>query len=432
VVLNDTAALESSESPREAIREYLKRTLPDYMVPVDVIVLQRMPVTSSGKVDRKNLPTPQKMQLSATGSYLPPSSDLEAKLVGIWQDVLKVQPIGVTDNFFDRGGHSLLVVRLLAHVEERFRREIPISAFFQKPTIRDLVVMMEEGKIAEVPPLVTIQRGGWRPPLFMVHALGGDVGFFSALAQHMGEDQPFYALQAPYPTDLKKFVSIEEMATRYVEEVCKVYSGPYHLGGYSFGSAVAFEMAQQLTRQGREVALLAFLEGGSPYLMKHLEADVELMMVAGLARDLARLASLELDLPHEQVQAMKLDEGLEFILDKLKRTKLLSERLGIPWMRRYTRGAMLRLEAIRRYSPPKYDGEITLFRSEQNEPETEKAWLALGVDVTSASLGWDPLCKRLVIQRVPGYHTTMVEEPHARVLGAKLRSAIDETNLDLN
>ncbi len=431
-VLRETIMQEAGESTRKDIREYLKRELPEYMVPVDVILLDRMPLTSNGKVDRKNLPLPLKMQPGSAGGYVAPSSDLESKLVDIWQEVLNVQPIGVTDNFFERGGHSLLVVRLLARVEEKFRREILISAFFRKPTIRDLVGMMEEGEVADVPALVSIQRGAWRTPFFMVHALGGDVGYFSCLAQHMGDDQPFYGLQAPYPTDLKEFVSIEEMAARYVEEVCKAYNGPYHLGGYSFGSVVAFEMAQQLKRQGREVGVLTLLEGGSPYQIKQLDGDLQLMTVAGLARDLARLANIDLDLPHEKVQAMKLEEALEFILEKLKRSKLLSERLGIPWMRRFSHGAILRMEAIKRYNPAVYDGVIRLFRSELNEPETEKAWLELGVDLSNPSLGWDLLStKPLVIERIPGYHVTMVEEPYAPVLAAKLRSAIDETNAEI-
>jgi thioesterase domain-containing protein/acyl carrier protein len=401
------------------------------MVPVDVMLLERMPLTSNGKVDRKVLPMPLEMQLGSTGSYVAPSTDLESKLVDIWQDVLNVRPIGVTDNFFERGGHSLLVVRLLGRVEEKFRRDITISAFFRKPTIRDLVEMMEQGEVADVPALVPIQRGGWLNPFFCVHALGGDVGYFNTLAQYMGDEQPFYALQAPYPTDLKEYVSIEDMAAHYVEEVCQAHSGPYHLGGYSFGSVVAFEMAQQLKRQGREVGVLALLEGGSPYLIKDLKANLELMTAAGLARDLARLADIELDLPHKQVQAMSLDEGLEFILEKLRRTKLLSERVGIPWMHRFLRGAMLRMEAVKKYNPVVYDGIIMLFRSEQNEPETEKAWLELGVDVLNPSLGWDLLSsKPLVIQRVPGFHVTMVEEPHAQVLGAQLRRAINETELE--
>lgn len=430
VVLVEEVGVDA-ESARGEIREYLKRELPEYMVPVDVMALERIPLTSNGKVDRKALPLPLEMQLGSTGGYVAPSSDLESKLVDIWQDVLNVRPIGVTDNFFERGGHSLLVVRLLGRVEEKFRREITISAFFRKPTIRDLVEMLEKGEVADVPSLVPIQRGGWLPPFFCVHALGGDVGYFSTLAQYLGDEQPFYALQASFPTDLKEFVSIEEMATRYVGEICRAHSGPYHLGGYSFGSVVAFEMAQQLKRQGREVGVLAMLEGGSPYMIKNLNANLELMTAAGMARDLARLADIELDLPHEQVQAMGLEEGLNFILEKLRETKLLSERVGIPWMHRFIRGAMLRMEAVKRYSPVVYDGVITLFRSEYNEPETEKAWLELGIDVRKPSLGWDLLSsKPMVIQTVPGYHVTMVEEPHARVLGAQLRRAIDATQVE--
>src|SRR5262249_19788588 len=160
---------------REDIREYLKRELPEYMVPVDVMVLDRMPLTSNGKVDRKNLPLPAQMQLGSSGSYVPPQNDLERQLVRFWENILNDRPIGVTDIFFERGGHLLLVVRLLAQVEEVYRREVSISSFFRKPTIRDLIEMVDKGDVAEVNALVCLQRGAWRPPFFVVHALGGDV-----------------------------------------------------------------------------------------------------------------------------------------------------------------------------------------------------------------------------------------------------------------
>ena len=436
VVLSETIAEELKETTREDIREYLKRELPEYMVPVDVMVLDRMPLTSNGKVDRKNLPLPAQMQLGSSGSYVPPANTFERELVKLWEEILNVRPIGVTDNFFERGGHSLLVVRLLAEVEEEYRREITISSFFRKPTIRDLIEMVDKGDVAEVDALVRIQRGAWRQPLFMVHALGGEVGYFRTLAGYMGDDQPFYALQGPYPADLKEFISIEDIARNYLEEVVAAYPGPYHLGGYSFGSPVAFEMATQLRRQGKEVGVLGFLEGGSPYMLKHVDADLRLMTVAGLARDLARLANKPFELPHDQVKEMvkqmTLEEGIEFIIQKLQKEELLSERIGVPWMRKFIRGAMLRMESTKQYSPEPYDGEITLFRSEENEPETAKMWLELGVDVVSPPLGWDLLStKPLVIENVPGYHTTMVEEPHAKVLGAKFRAVIDKASAEM-
>ncbi len=436
VVLSETIAAESKEATREDIREYLKRELPEYMVPVDVMVLDRMPLTSNGKVDRKNLPLPAQMQLGSSGSYVPPETDFEKQLVKLWEEILNVRPIGVTDNFFERGGHSLLVVRLLAHVEQIFRREITISSFFRKPTIRDLIEMIDKGDFAEVDALVCIQRGAWRAPFFVVHALGGDVGYFSTLAECMGDDQPFYGLQGTYPADLKEFISIEDIARDYVEEIVAAHPEPYHLGGYSFGSPVAFEMARQLKRQGKEVGVLALLEGISPYCIKHVDADIQLMTVAGLARDIARMSNVKFDLPHSLVKelekTMSLDEGIEFIVQKLRKENLLSERIGLPWMRRFIQGSNLRRESIKQYSPEPYDGVITLFRAEVTEPETVKMWLELGVDVLSPTLGWDRLStKPLVIEKVPGYHVTMVEEPHAKVVGAKLRAAIDRASAEM-
>jgi amino acid adenylation domain-containing protein len=436
VVLSETIAEELKEATREDIREYLKRELPEYMVPVDVMVLDRMPLTSNGKVDRKALPLPAQMQLGSSGSYVPPANEFEKELVKFWEELLNVRPIGVTDNFFQRGGHSLLVVRLLAQVEQIYRREITISSFFRRPTIRDLIEMVDQGDVAEVEALVCLQRGAWRSPFFVVHALGGDVGYFSTLAGYMGDDQPFYGLQGTYPADLKEFISIEDIARNYVEEIVAVHPGPYHLGGYSFGSPVAFEMATQLKRQGKEVGVLALLEGGSPYNIKHVDADVRLMTIAGLARDIARMSNVKFDLPHslvkELMKTMSLDEGIEFIVQKLRKDNLLSERIGIPWMRRFIHGSMLRMESIKQYSPEPYDGVITLFRAELNEPETVKAWSELGVDLLSPPLGWDRLStKPLAIENVPGYHVTMVEEPHARVVGAKLRAAIDKVSVEM-
>jgi len=432
VVLREATSHEQKEVLREEIREYLKRELPEYMVPVDVMVLEKMPLTSNGKVDRKALPLPLEMQLGQSGSYVAPSTDVEVQLVEIWQDILNVRPIGVTDNFFQRGGHSLLVVRLLARVEDQFGRELTISGFFQKPTIRDLVAALETDEVEEFPALVQIQRGGSLDPIFCVHSQGGDVGYFSRVAQYMGDEQPFYALQALAPPDLTEYVSIEEMAAHYLSEICKVRRfGPYHLGGHSFGSVIAFEMAQQLVRQGREVGLLALIGGGSPLLLKGLNSSIELMTVAGMARDIARMARVDFDLPHEEVQRLGREYGmeyaLEYILDKCKRTNLLSDKVGLPWIRRFIRGVMLQTEAVKNYQPDVYDGVITYYTATESELENEKAWESLGID-DSPTHRWEELStKPLVIRKIPGFHSTMTDEPNVQVLAEQLCLGIRES-----
>jgi thioesterase domain-containing protein/acyl carrier protein len=432
VVLREATSHEQKEVLREEIREYLKRELPEYMVPVDVMVLEKMPLTSNGKVDRKALPLPLEMQLGQSGSYVAPSTDVEVQLVEIWQDILNVRPIGVTDNFFQRGGHSLLVVRLLARVEDQFGRELTISGFFQKPTIRDLVAALETDEVEEFPALVQIQRGGSLDPIFCVHSQGGDVGYFSRVAQYMGDEQPFYALQALAPTDLTEYVSIEEMAAHYLSEICKVRRfGPYHLGGHSFGSVIAFEMAQQLVRQGREVGLLALIGGGSPLVLKGLNSSIELMTVAGMARDIARMARVDFDLPHEEVQRLGREYGmeyaLEYILDKCKRTNLLSDKVGLPWIRRFIRGVMLQTEAVKNYQPDVYDGVITYYTATESELENEKAWESLGID-DSPTHRWEELStKPLVIRKIPGFHSTMTDEPNVQVLAEQLCLGIRES-----
>ncbi|HEX8150720.1 MAG TPA: amino acid adenylation domain-containing protein [Pyrinomonadaceae bacterium] len=435
VLREDSSGDEESKKLTWAdIREYLKRELPEYMVPVDVMLLERMPLTSNGKIDRKALPLPAEVHLTAGGSYVAPGSELEARVAEMWQEILNVRPIGVTDNFFERGGHSLLVVRVLARVEQEFGRELTISEFFQQPTVRGVAQMLEREEAEEIPTLVTIQRGGHRTPIFFVHALGGDVGYYNRVAQYLGEDRPVYALQAPYPIDLAEYVSVEEMAAHYVNEICKAYPlGPYHVGGYSFGSVVAFAMAQELKRRGLEVGLLVLLEGGSPRLLKNMHGGIALMTIAGLARDLARLAGVDIDLRHEEVQKLGLERGMEVIVERLRDAKLLSDKVGIPWMRRYIRGALLRSDAVKNYEPEVYDGVITLIRATESEPESQKALMELGVDVHNPTLGWEQLTtKPLVVRRIAGFHVTMVEEPYVQELAEQLRARLGETEMELN
>src|SRR6185436_14658510 len=158
------------EAPAAAeLRDFLRGKLPEPMVPSEVMVLDRLPLTSSGKVDRRALPAPELSARRGAGPVQAPRSDVELQLVGIWEELLDLSPIGATDDFLELGGHSLLAVRLMARIEHVFGVKLPISALFEAPTVERLAALIQ-GREAPVrrSPLVRLHPGGEGRPLFVV------------------------------------------------------------------------------------------------------------------------------------------------------------------------------------------------------------------------------------------------------------------------
>lgn len=183
---------------------------------------------------------------------------MEVQLTALWQQVLGMQGIGIHDNFFDLGGHSLKAAQLFYQLELVFGKQLPLATLFQAPTIAELASVLT--KANWVPPwqsLVAIQPSGTGVPLFMVPGVGGNVLVFAKLARLLGPEQPLYGLQAR-GLDGKEapFTSVPEMAAHYVEEVRRMHpDGPYLIGGVCTGGLIGYEMARQLTALGCQVTL---------------------------------------------------------------------------------------------------------------------------------------------------------------------------------
>jgi thioesterase domain-containing protein/acyl carrier protein len=201
-------------------------------------------------------------QLEYPGTeYVPASGAVESQLVQLWESVLDKRRVGVNDNFFEIGGDSLRAARLFARIQETFHRSVPLGTLFHSPTVATLAkVISEAGSTSKC--LVTIQHGSSRPPLFCVHGQSGSLLMYRGLAQHLGADQLVYGVQPPELENKRPlFASIEDMASAYVREVELIQGdGPYFLTGYCMGGTIAFEMAQQLHRRGRNVGLVALLD----------------------------------------------------------------------------------------------------------------------------------------------------------------------------
>jgi len=247
----------------ESFRTWLGKKLPEYMIPSAFVLLEALPLTKNGKVDRSVLETTEATSLLSGDGYLAPRTELELRLAGIWQDVLCQEHIGIRDNFFDLGGHSLQAVRMATEIEKILECNLPIAVMFQAPTIEALAQWLtEEDWKPEWTALVPLQPKGSKPPLFLVHGWGGDVYAFVELAQAFPVSQPVYALQAVgLDGRLPKHTTIEQMASHYIREIRSFQpEGPYYLAGYSMGGCIAYEIAQQLDRLGQQVAFLGLLD----------------------------------------------------------------------------------------------------------------------------------------------------------------------------
>ena len=243
----------------EDLRALLRPVLPDYMVPSAFVFLDALPLTANNKIDLRSLPAPDWGAHLEKTLHEGPRNSLETQVMALWQQVLGVQDLGIHDNFFDRGGHSLKAAQLFFLLEAVFGKQLPLATLFQAPTIAELAGILSQQQWS--PPwqsLVAIQPVGTRPPLFIVPGVGGNVLIFAKLAKQLGVDQPVYGLQARGLDGREQpFTSVTEMATHYVGEIQQVQPrGPYTLAGACTGGLIAYEMAQQLVAQGHHAVVL--------------------------------------------------------------------------------------------------------------------------------------------------------------------------------
>ncbi|MEU0939228.1 amino acid adenylation domain-containing protein [Embleya sp. NPDC005971] len=293
-----------------ALREYAAATLPTHMVPSAVVVLDRLPLTANGKLDRKALPRPEHTAASTAGRA--PRGPREERLCALIADVLGVPSVGVHDNFFDLGGHSLLAVRLAGRIRSALGADVGIGTIFQAPTAAGLDAALEATERADaLDVLLALRPAGSaaadreRAPLFCVHPAGGLSWCYAGLIRNLPAEMPLYGLQAqgvgPATAGEPLPETLEELAAHYVDRLREVHGdGPYRLLGWSTGGIIAHAMATRLQESGHEVELLAILDAYPaegfrelpvPDLAEALEA---LLTMGGYGPEILAGAPLEL------------------------------------------------------------------------------------------------------------------------------------------
>jgi thioesterase domain-containing protein len=247
------------------LQDAIRVRLPEYMVPSVILELKQLPLSANGKINRRLLPAPDPSVLERS-SLVPPRDELETKLVGIWQKVLGVNEIGMRDDFFDLGGHSLMGALVLMEVERVTGKKLPLSSLFRGGTIELLARLIREHDEAWDPVLMRIQNGeSNRLPFFAIVPPGEESLGYAMLARHMGPEQTVYKIQGHSPvTRSKRPYSEQEMRALTDEYVAAIRSaqphGPYCLGGLCGGTHIAEQIVLKLEAEGEQVGLFAIFD----------------------------------------------------------------------------------------------------------------------------------------------------------------------------
>ncbi|MEU7134900.1 amino acid adenylation domain-containing protein [Streptomyces sp. NPDC046261] len=421
------------------IREHLHITLPDHMVPAHLQWVASLPLTPSGKRDDDALRrAPLTPAADAPGVGAQPRDAYERALAEMLADLLRLPAVGIDDSLFDLGGTSLTAMRLVVQIEQRYGVHIPLSGFVAAPTVAALAERLRAGDaVAAYDPVVPIRPEGTRPPLFMVHPMGGNVLCYVPFSRHLPDDQPLYALQAagadPGTTPLR---TVEEIAAGYVAALRGVQpQGPYAVGGWSFGGFVAFEIARQLRAAGEEVSRLVLLDTTALDQGARLRHDDDAL----LRWFFWELLLLERggDSPMEAIpdELAGLEEKFDFIARLASDAGVLPAGSSGAVIRRLFGVYRANWQATLEYRPGVQEQDLTLIRAMEPLPDVLTAMHgAAGSRHQDRTNGWSDMTSgRLHVVDVPGDHLTIMEEPYvehvartvAELLGSGPAGSVD-------
>ncbi|RAM48430.1 MAG: non-ribosomal peptide synthetase [Hapalosiphonaceae cyanobacterium JJU2] len=408
---------------------YLQQKLPHYMLPSAFVVLDAFPLTPNGKIDKRALPTDKLIRSNTNENIIAPRNFTELSLVKLWENLLNTNSIGVKDNFFNLGGHSFLAVRLMAQIQDRFGHHLTLSTFFENPTIEKLAAIVSQPfRESSNSPLVEINSSGSKIPFFCIHGAGGGINHYINLSKRLGENYPFYALEHNSNQEEPEIITVEETANYYLQEIRKVQpKGPYLLGGHCYGGVLAFEMAQQLQREGETVDLLIIIDAILSETRIESTKDDDAKFLLRMAESIKTDSNIDFSLCFEELRDLSLNEQLDLINQKMN---FIFTDTEIKDFIRYYKLFKAHVQAMRNYTPIVYEQSITLFRAKEeiiHDFESSEFY------TDDPLLGWGKCSSQPIqVMEIPGDHFSIFIEPHIQKLARNLRVCIDNAVCNLN
>jgi thioesterase domain-containing protein len=362
-------------------------------------------------------------------SRVDPNHGVEATLTGWFQDLLGVEEVGLDDDFFAMGGHSLVGVRLFAKIKKAYHVDLELAVLFESRTVRSLAERVRKAQQPMViiskksSCMVPIQPTGTQIPLFLIHAVGGEVLFYEPLAKALGPDRPVYALQSNLTNrEILEETSIEELASIYLSEIRSSFpGGPYMIGGLSYGGLVAYEMAQQLFAQGAEPELLVIIDAVIPGSKQHLKHSVQM---AELLRHLREGALVYLF--HKAVAKWEyLSQKLTHHIRLAASTLYTIAKRPLPPVLRYALMREIHTRALDRYQFRPYAGNLCLVRATERG---YKGAVSLS-ERDDQTLGWGSLAQGgLEVYDVDADHSNILLKPQVTTVAEKFNTMFAELN----
>lgn len=415
---------QSIVSPISELRAYLKTTLPHYMLPSHIMILDELPLNTNGKIDRKKL---QRIDVAIDNEdslKIYPRNEFELRLAQIWEDIIGVSIPSVHANFFDVGGDSLKTIRLVSEINKEFSKQLPLDVLYEEGTIESIAVWLRSNKLrSSGHVLMPLYKEGYLPPLFLVHPLSGSAMCYNPLSRAL--KYPLYGLQsASLETDVLPKNNVEEIASTYLEAFLSVYrDGPILLGGWSFGGVVAFEMARQLESLGYVVSGILLFDSAAPgKTQKALDLPAILKLCL---EEITEQFGIKIALSLDNFEQMNSKHLLSVVLNQVKSCGAYSPDTDTAVLERLVRVCLANANAIDAYIPSSaVQCDIVLFRAADYSRLEDMLFDPAAVQ--QSCLGWSDMTSKAVsVVEAQGHHMSMLFQPNLELLIPKIRQYIE-------
>lgn len=424
------------------IIDYLSMVLPDYMVPKYVLVIDELPKTPNGKLDRKALSTYERLTFEhESKEVLAPRDHVERELKTIWESVLIRNNISINDNFFQIGGHSLIAVRLLANIQTHFKVQLPLAVIFQRPTIQEMAQTIRLGKHQDYwEAMVPLRKSNTDPKgtLFCIPGAGGNVLYMQSLVQQISSHWDIYGCQPPgLDGQTPVMRKVEDLASYYVDAISEQVlkdmplnrvKTPFVLLGHSFGGLVAFELAEKLRQKGVDVQELIILDTPAPHFVEPTGLNwPSSKWFAQIAQIASHQFKVDLGLAEHHFAALGSEnEQLSLLLERLIEERVYPKGASLEQLKGFIDVYKSNLQMD--YLPEcSLDGtKVSIYKSKELQPEELRDERAQKIR-EEPNLGWDRwISGTITFHEAPGDHVTMLHDSNVSELSHTINLSLNQ------